>query len=125
MGSDGEREVVECRAEPGAAGDFGSDLVVTAAQILHDGVTGGEDPRRAVALQAAHRPRPGRQPPVICLDRIMGVLLHGRQGRGDPLIEHPRVNGPAAGGGLGRDGARALNRRAAARPRRAQTARHR
>jgi hypothetical protein len=46
VGSDGEREVVECRAEP-VAGDFGSDVVVTAAQILHDGVTGGEAPRRA------------------------------------------------------------------------------
>ncbi len=34
------------------AGDFGSDVVVTAAQILHEGVTGGEDPRGAVALQA-------------------------------------------------------------------------
>jgi hypothetical protein len=42
--SDGEREVVECRAEPVVAGDFGSDVVVTAAQILHEGVTGGEDP---------------------------------------------------------------------------------
>jgi hypothetical protein len=52
VGSDGEREVVECRAEPVVAGDFGSDVIVTAAQILHEGVTGGEDPRRAVAFQA-------------------------------------------------------------------------
>jgi hypothetical protein len=53
VGSDGEREVVECRAEPVVAADFGSDVVVTAAQILHEGVTSGEDPRRAVPLQAA------------------------------------------------------------------------
>ena len=26
------------------AGDFGSDVVMTAAQILREGVTGGEDP---------------------------------------------------------------------------------
>jgi hypothetical protein len=41
LGSDGEREVVECHAEPVAAGDFGSDVVVTAAEVLHEGMTGG------------------------------------------------------------------------------------
>ena len=45
MGSDGEREVVECHAKPVVAGDFGSDVVVTAAQVLHEDVTSGEDPR--------------------------------------------------------------------------------
>jgi hypothetical protein len=29
-----------------------------------------------VALQAAHRPEPGLQPALICLDRIIGMLLH-------------------------------------------------
>jgi hypothetical protein len=41
--SDGERKVVEGRAEPVVAGDFGSEVVMTAAQILYEGVTGGED----------------------------------------------------------------------------------
>ncbi len=44
-GSEGEREVVECHAEPVPAGDFGGDVVVATAEILHEGVTGGEDPR--------------------------------------------------------------------------------
>src|SRR6266700_133726 len=43
--SDGEREVVEGDAEPVAAGDVGGDVVMAAAQILHEGVTGGEGPR--------------------------------------------------------------------------------
>jgi len=43
-GSDGEREVVECHAEPMVAVDFGSDVVVAAAEVLHEGMTGGEDP---------------------------------------------------------------------------------
>jgi hypothetical protein len=34
-------EVVECHAEPVVAGDFGSDVVVAAAQVLHEGMTGG------------------------------------------------------------------------------------
>ena len=45
LGSDGEREVVECHAEPVVAGDFGGNVVVAAAQVLHEGMTGGEDPR--------------------------------------------------------------------------------
>ena len=45
LSSDGEHEVVECHPEPVAAGDFGSDVVVAAAEVLHEGVTGGEDPR--------------------------------------------------------------------------------
>jgi hypothetical protein len=48
-----------------------------------EGVTGGEDPRPAVALQAPHRPEPGLQPPVVCLDRVVRVLLDGVQRRGD------------------------------------------
>ena len=105
MGSDGEREVLKSHAEPVAAGSLGGDVVVTAAQILHEGMTGGEDPRGAVTLQSPHRPQPGLQPPVICLDRIVGVLLNGVQRGGDQLIEHPRVGRGAVGRDLGRNGA--------------------
>jgi hypothetical protein len=45
LDSDGEREVAGCHAEPRAAGDFDRDAVVAAAQILHEGMTGGKDPR--------------------------------------------------------------------------------
>ena len=38
-------------AEPVVAGNFGREVVVTAAQILHEGVAGGEDPCGAMALQ--------------------------------------------------------------------------
>jgi hypothetical protein len=43
--SDCQSELVEDRAEPVAGGDVGGDVVVAAAQVLHEGVTGGEDPR--------------------------------------------------------------------------------
>jgi len=89
LDSDGEREVPECHTEPMPAGDFGSDVVVAAAEILHEGMTGGEDPRGAVTLQSPHRPQPGLQPPVVSLDRVVRVLLHDVQRRGDQLIEHP------------------------------------
>jgi hypothetical protein len=66
-------------------------------------VTGGENPRGAVALQASYGAQPGLQPPVICLNRVVRILLHGVQGRGDQLIEHPRVDGRTVGRDLDRD----------------------
>jgi hypothetical protein len=44
-GSDGGCEVVEGDAEPVMAGYVGGDVVMAAAQVLHEGVPGGEDPR--------------------------------------------------------------------------------
>jgi hypothetical protein len=40
---------------------------------------------------------------VVCLDRIIRVLLNDVQRRGDQLVEHPRVDGCAAGRDLDRD----------------------
>ena len=42
--SDGDSEVVEGDAEPVVEG-VGGDVAVAAAEVLHEGVTGGEDPR--------------------------------------------------------------------------------
>jgi hypothetical protein len=57
-------------------GDIGrAELVVAAAEVLDERVTGGQDPRGPVALQAAHRPQPGFQPPVIGLDRVVRIPL--------------------------------------------------
>ena len=65
--------------EPVPAGHFGSDVVVAAAEILHEGVAGGQNPRGAVALQSAHGPEPGFQPPVVCLGRVVRILPHDVQ----------------------------------------------
>ena len=81
----------------------GGDVVVAAAEVLHEGVTGGESPRGAVAFQSAHRPLPGLEPPVVRLDRVVRVLLNDVQRRGDQLIEHPRIHGRAIGRDLDRD----------------------
>ena len=43
--SDGNGEVVEGDAEPVVSLDVGGDVAVAAAQVLHEGVTGGQDPR--------------------------------------------------------------------------------
>ena len=43
--SDGDCQVVEGDAEPVAVGDVGGDVVVVAAQVLHEDVARGEDQR--------------------------------------------------------------------------------
>jgi len=53
--SHGEGEFVEGDTEAVTSGDLGGDVIVAAAQILHEGMSRGEDPGGAVTLQAAHR----------------------------------------------------------------------
>lgn len=54
---------------------LGRDVIVPAAQVLDDRMTGRYRADRAVPFQAAHRPQSGFEPTVICLNRIIGVLL--------------------------------------------------
>lgn len=49
--SDGEGEVIEGGAEPVTARSLGGDLVMAAAEVLHEGMVGSQDPGGAVALQ--------------------------------------------------------------------------
>jgi hypothetical protein len=70
-GSDGEGKAVEGDAEAVAARGLGGDVVVVAAQVLHEGMTRGEHPRGAMALQPAHWPQPRFQAPVVRLDRVV------------------------------------------------------
>lgn len=42
LDSDGEREVIECHAEPVTAADLCSDVVVAAAEVLHEGRPGSQ-----------------------------------------------------------------------------------
>ena len=77
--SDGHREPVEGLMEPMAGGDVDGKFVVSAAEILDEGVPGGQDPGGLVAFESAHRPQPGFQPPVIGLDGVVGVALDGVQ----------------------------------------------
>jgi len=58
-------------------------------------------------FQSPHRPEPGLQPSVICLDRVIRVPLDDVQRRGNQLVKHPQVGGRAVGCDLGRDRARA------------------
>jgi hypothetical protein len=74
-----------------------------------------------VTFQSAHRSEPGFQRSVICLGRVVRVLLEGMHGRGEQLVEDPRVDVRAvvtAAGIVPACIARIKKRRAAARSRR-------
>jgi hypothetical protein len=60
------------------------------------------DRRRGSAPSGAasrpHRPEPGLQSPVVCLDRVVRVLLDSVEGRGNQFVEYRR--GEAVGDGV-------------------------
>jgi hypothetical protein len=89
---DSEGEVVEDGAEPVGSRNLGGGVVVAVAQVLHEGMSRGENPDAAVALQPASAAAVAFQPPVICLDRVVRVLLNGVQGRGSQFVEPPRAS---------------------------------
>ncbi len=99
---------------------FGVDaeFVVSAAEILDEGVPGSDDLGGAETFQSPHRPQSGLQPAVIGLDLVVGIPGVDVVGGGQLFVEDPRVGRGAVGGHLGRappwDRARVKNRRAAA-----------
>jgi len=80
-------------------GMFGGDVVVSSAQVLHECVTGGDRPCRAVAFESAHPAQPDFEPAVVRLDWFIRVLLDAVDGLRQQLIQHPCV----ARGPVGRD----------------------
>jgi hypothetical protein len=80
-GSDGEGEVVKGDAEPVAVWGIGGDVVVSAPEVLYEGMADCQDPRRSVSLQAPHRPQAGFEPPVVCLDRVVRTCPPCGRGR--------------------------------------------
>ena len=79
--------------------DVGGQVVMTAVEILDQGVSRAGYPRWSAALQLAHGPQSRFQAAVVCLDRIVGVLLGDVTGDGQQL----RLSRPgAAAQGRGR-----------------------
>jgi hypothetical protein len=78
--SEGRGELVEGIAEPVARGDIRGEFIVTAAEVLDDGVPDGQDPRGSVAFEAAHRSQPRLQPAMIGFDGVVRVPLDGVRG---------------------------------------------
>ena len=63
--SDGSGELGEGGGEPMLRREIGGELVVAAAEVLHEGVSGGDHRARPEAFESAHRPEPGFEPAMV------------------------------------------------------------
>ena len=75
-------------------------FVVAAADVLDEGVPGGDDSCAAQLFEPAHGSQSGLQPSVIGFDRIVSVLFGDMAGGGHQLVEHSRVGGRVISGDL-------------------------
>ena len=48
-----------------------AELVVATSEVLDEGVSGADHPGGAKLFEAAHRPQPGLESPIICFDRVI------------------------------------------------------
>jgi hypothetical protein len=83
-------------------GQVDGDLVVAAAQVLHERVASRDGAQRADRFQSAHRPQPRFESAVISFHAVVRVLLQDvPRGRGD-LVDQARVDRRPVGGDLNR-----------------------
>ena len=66
-------------------------LVVAAAKVLDEGVSGDHDPGAVLLFEPAHRPEPRLQPAVVAFDAVVGVLVGPMPRRRQQVIEHCRI----------------------------------
>jgi hypothetical protein len=92
-GSDRQDQFVESDRHSPAGGLLHRQLVVSAAKVLHQGVSGDDHPGTAVLFEPAHRTRPRLQPPMVALDPIVGVPVAAMPGRRQQLLQHPGYTG--------------------------------
>lgn len=100
--SDHPRQLLEGHAEAVMVGLAGSNLVVSAAHVLDEGVPGSDGLRGPEPLQPAHRSKPGFGSAVVSLDRVVRVWLDDVERRRNLLIEDPRICGCSVGRHLDR-----------------------
>ena len=89
--SDGEGEFGEGGREPMLWVLIHAELVVATSEVLDEGVSGADHSGRAKLFEAAHRPQPSLESPMICFDKVIGVLLGDVAGSRHQLVEHTRI----------------------------------
>jgi hypothetical protein len=82
-----EGELGEGVGKAGSRRNAGAEIVEAPAEVLDEGMTGDDDPGGAVSLQPAHRAKSCLQPPMVGLERVVGMDLRAVEGRWEHLIE--------------------------------------
>src|SRR5690348_4813319 len=78
--SEAEGEFSERGSQPVPRIGFGGDVVMPAAEVLHERVPGCNGPGRGLSLQSEQRSEPGIRSAVIGLDWVVAVLLYRSAG---------------------------------------------
>ena len=107
FGSDRRGQLVERDRYPLFHWRVHSQLVVSASNVLDEGMPHDDGPGAMVLLEPSHRSQPRFQPTMVALDAIGGVAVGTVPCRWQQLIQHrriwPRLIGCDLGGGdLGR-----------------------
>jgi hypothetical protein len=110
LGSDRQDQFVECHRHSPVGGLFNRQLVVSAPKVLHEGMSGNDDPGAAVLFEAAHRTQPRLQLAVVALHPIVGVPVGTVPGRRQQVLQQGRVHRRLIGGDLGRRDLRRIDR---------------
>src|SRR5207248_9844742 len=100
--SDRHDQLIEGSRDPQVYCFLGSEFVVAAADVLDEGVPGGDYSCAAELFEPAHRSQSGLQPSVIGFDRVVSVLLGDMAGGRHQLVEYPRIGGRVISGHLNR-----------------------
>src|SRR4029453_12854868 len=103
-GSDRQSQLVERGGNSKAYWLLDCQLVVPAANVMDEGVSGDRDPGAVVLFEPGHRPEPRLQPPVVAFDAVVGVLVGPMPRRRQQVIEHCRIPRCPVGGDIDRSG---------------------
>lgn len=86
-GSDRPGEFGERVLDPPVWARVGAELVVPAADVLHQGVTADDHTGGVIAFESAHRPEPRFEPSVIAFDTVVRILLGVVKRRGYEALD--------------------------------------
>jgi hypothetical protein len=100
--SHGQCELAECCRQAERRRDVGGEFVVSAADVLDEGMAGSDSCRRPAAFQSAHRPPSGLQPTMIGFDPVVAILLSHVHRGWDQFVEDPQVRTGPVGSDLDR-----------------------
>ena len=86
--SEAEGELSERGLHPVLRFGFGGEVVMPAAEVLHEGVPGGNGSGRGLSCESAHRSELSFKSAVIGLDSVVAVLLGVVARCGNQLVQH-------------------------------------
>src|SRR6266540_2178162 len=100
LASDDLGQLGERVSEAGIGRHVGPEIVEAPAEVLDEGMAGDDHPGGTVSLQSSHGSKPGLEPSVVGLKRVVRVDLGVMECGREQLVKHPGVGSIPVGGDL-------------------------